>query len=53
MTRATGITPPSYDDVMSTCWCDQSFVWVKPADVLNGRTDTCYRPDCKPPQEKP
>jgi hypothetical protein len=43
--RATGMAPLT--ELVVTCWCEQSYVGVSPADVLNGRTGSCGAPGCE------
>lgn len=33
--------PVNIDDLPVTCWCEQGYVWVPPADVRNGQTRSC------------
>ncbi len=42
-----GNTGSTHDGrLAAACWCEHGFVLVTPADVLNGRTGSCGRPDC-------
>jgi hypothetical protein len=34
------------DDVAITCWCEAEVLHLPRSYVLEGRTDTCGRPDC-------
>jgi hypothetical protein len=31
-----------------TCWCEESYAYVKPALIKAGVTRSCGRPDCGP-----
>lgn len=37
------------DEIQATCWCDKRVVWITLADVIEGRTESCGHPRCRPP----
>jgi hypothetical protein len=50
MTSQAMRPPRDGERVAVTCWCDTSIVMVDVVEIRKGRTRSCGRPGCRPPQ---
>lgn len=51
--RQPGHNVPKGDLLPTFCWCGRWVRKVPAADVRAGRTVSCHRKDCRPPEATP